>query len=624
MPLKRAAKTQSKHRRKSFFTNTKQPTRNTCLTSAVKSAVKQEIAQDVIKRPTPEVYKVISSLNTDPLTVPTKLRPEKEKENKEFWCYDDIVSEENIIINYKSLCDLISQCMTHRCPYSKPSINISKRMGLCISLSISCSSCSFNLQNFKLFTECENKGRGPPAGSINEGLILSTTKTKVGPSDLSFILSCMNIRHPSLSNMYKKMSTVCDEIQKLNEEQMISNQQFVKDCNKAQGLDNSVDVETDTSYNNRPTMGYEAGTQAFAPVLEKNTGLNLPISSTVANKHCLKRKTCNHQNNSCKKTYGTDESISSCETKLAQKNLEKIHNNKILKIRSVTSDACSQVGKTVRECSAKFGYPIQHFHCFVHKMRTVQRNLQNVKLITSLPPGYDRDFFRRHLASIIRTRVRLELVRINKFKSLDNFVQRADTAIKNVIPCFSGRHQKCRENSMVCCAHLAKYSPKFLPYGKHLSLCREDEQNLMLSLKKSLSLDILSKLSRLLNTNQSESMHRRAFTYAPKSNLWSRNFESLCHSALHSSTFGTGKSLLLLARARGLKFSKNDPIFRQMMKKDIKAQYHKTRKQSREYVSQQFFAKKRKFNRKVSQQSIYTNAEQNTCEELNFAININK
>lgn len=43
-------------------------------------------------------------------------------------------------------------------------------------------------------------------------------------------------------------------------------------------------------------------------------------------------------------------------------------------------------------------------------------------------------------------------------------------------------------------------------------------------------------------------LYHREFTYAPKCTVRTRNFTSLCHSAVHPSKIGTGKSSLSLAK----------------------------------------------------------------------------
>ena len=103
-----------------------------------------------------------------------------------------------------------------------------------------------------MYEEIRRKSRGEASGAINDGLTLATAKSKVGPSDLQLILSCMNIKPPSLSSMCIKMNSVCDMITEINQDTLVENPNFVKEHVEAIGCSSiDVPVETDTSYNNR-------------------------------------------------------------------------------------------------------------------------------------------------------------------------------------------------------------------------------------------------------------------------------------------------------------------------------------------------------------------------------------
>ena len=195
---------------------------------------------------------------------------------------------------------------------------------------------------------------------------------------------------------------------------------------------------------------------------------------------------------------------------------------------------------------------IHHYKCLVHKLRTLQKHVKNI-CITSKLPGCDKSAYAAKLAIVMRARVRLEFVGIKRrYPSTAEFITESQATIKNIMPCFSGRHLNCRTHSLVCTAHLESYNTSFLPYGKHIQLNNVDTCKIEAILQKNFSQENLEKISRLSTTNQSESLHHRVFTYAPKSIIWSRNFSGLCHSAVHSATFGTGKSSLIIASAIGI------------------------------------------------------------------------
>jgi len=81
-----------------------------------------------------------------------------------------------------------------------------------------------------------------------------------------------------------------------------------------------------------------------------------------------------------KHTHGADESISSAESKLAKRNLEKIMAAKILTVTSVASDASAQLAKVVRDHGL-----IKHCHCFVHMLRTRTLQKKDKKILNLFP-----------------------------------------------------------------------------------------------------------------------------------------------------------------------------------------------------------------------------------------------
>ena len=573
-------------------------------------------------RPEKAIYDAsILKYEGPPNTLPGKLRPKHERKEDE--PLDN--SSENIIVNFCKLKEFIKSSISHNCRRQDSfNVAIAKRKGLCVCLQASCTNCGFDTGVHKLYTECTSNKRGPAAGCLNEGLSMATVKSKMGGTDVQMLMACLDIRAPSLTIINNKINKQCEKMIELNEKSMVENQKFAGQVATFIGEGNNIDVETDTCFNNRNQTGYEAGTQSFCPVIEKTTGLNLPIAMATASKLCSKINMCAHENNKCSLTYNPDESISSSESKLTTKNLQKIHDLKIVSIKSLTSDASSQISKVVREVGKKNEIVIKYFQCFVHRLRTIQKKVKSIQFL-KLPAGYDQDIFRQKLATCIRSRVRLELVRIKKkYPAEGAFVTRALMAMKNIVTCFSGSHTYCAERSLACNAHLESFSTQYLPYGSYLSLVTEDRRKLESVMNKSLTTEILNKIANLYTTNQCESLHHRVFTYAPKSVLFSRNFNGLCHSACHSSTFGTGKSSVLLAKSLGLNFSKCAPFFRYMTRKDILALYHSQRKKTPKYKIQRYLAKCRKSNRKIRQGSLYSNA----CNELvqihNYAINVNK
>ena len=72
----------------------------------------------------------------------------------------------------------------------------------------------------------------------------------------------------------------------VNKQRMIDNQTYVKHILQLAGEDNLVDVETDSSYNNRPQPGCEAATQTLCPLVEQCTTKKLVINIETASVNC--------------------------------------------------------------------------------------------------------------------------------------------------------------------------------------------------------------------------------------------------------------------------------------------------------------------------------------------------
>ena len=110
-------------------------------------------------------------------------------------------------------------------------------------------------------------------------------------------------------------------------------------------------------------------------MIEQDTCKKLVLAMQTANNHCSKRN-CNHKNRNCKQNFGTAETISSSESNLVQKNLESIHMEGKVEVQSVTSDASTQIEKSIRDFASKQKKVIRHYKCFVHKLCNLQKHLK--------------------------------------------------------------------------------------------------------------------------------------------------------------------------------------------------------------------------------------------------------
>ena len=216
--------------------------------------------------------------------------------------------------------------------------SIVERQGLCVSVLVTCKRCGFKIPKSGLLTTVKPQ-RGPDAGCINTMMLMPVLKSRVGLNDLNLVLSCLNIKAPSTRILQRKLNKLTDKIEELNKKQMLENQLYVKRIQSFASLSNLNDIEYDVSYRSRPAQGCERATQIFAPLIEQTMTKHLSISVETANKLCTKPN-CQHNTNSCPYNH---------MSKLLKKNLDAVHGQNILKVRSVTSYASSQIAKALRE-----------------------------------------------------------------------------------------------------------------------------------------------------------------------------------------------------------------------------------------------------------------------------------
>jgi hypothetical protein len=532
---------------------------------------------------------------TSSLLLPGHLRPSKQKYLDTSTVLRNLQEEngsEYGVLKLQYVAEMVSYFSNiHqlKSPQCQASCYISKERhnGLCLTLSATCNKCKVSSDAVCMFDKLKKQSKnncGPRAGSLDTAAALACLKTKMGIRDIQYCLAVLDIKPPSKQLLQRKLNKASDAIEKLNKLSMKKNQEFVHDVNISKGQHpQHVHIEVDTGYNNRPHAGCEAGTQAFTPVIENNTNRRLVIECALASKLC-NQTNCLHQ--TCKKNHPSDSSISSAETKLTMENINNINAANILQIVSITSDASCQIKKTCNILGLRF------YTCTLHRMRTVQKHIQNMT-VSKVPASKlpcSKTIFLRLLAISIRKRCLKEIIRSHRLhRNEAKFVTKAHEAIENIVSCFTGNHKECRKFSLVCQAHLQCFQKSHLPYGKYLNFSVEDKDKLLSTLNKGLSAEHLRQMSRLNNTNKAESMHHRLMTYATKQVTWRRIYFAFCHSAVHSSSLGTGESTMLLAAELGLTYSQNGPLMTFLRQYDNRSRYDSKRQREIKYRKHRYY-----------------------------------
>ena len=152
-----------------------------------------------------------------------------------------------------------------------------KRLGLCIAIEVFCRNCRLISDEVDLFTTVPSS-RGPDTGSLDVCLLIPVPKSKVGISDVVQVLSCLTIKSPDRRQLHTTFIRLSDMMVDVKKQRMIDNQTYVKNTLQLVEEENPVDVETDSSYNNRPQPGCEAATHTCCPLVVQCTTNKLTIN----------------------------------------------------------------------------------------------------------------------------------------------------------------------------------------------------------------------------------------------------------------------------------------------------------------------------------------------------------
>jgi hypothetical protein len=534
-------------------------------------------------------------------------------------CENDVISE-NVIVNVGKVAQLVNRVHEASCENPRVKVHVVNRMGLCVSFAVKCNSCNFSLEPIQMSDTVE-KAKGPPAGALNELAVMPAVKTKMGLTDITTVLTCLNIKAPSRTAMQKKFNALCDKMAAVNERQLIKNQEYLRQVTSLLPAVSGIDTQYDVSYSSRPQGGSEKAQQSFAAIIEHTTTRKLPIAAAVANKHC-RRKGCDHRQDKCRKTYSSEKSIAASERSLLNETLNNVRTAGLITLRSVTTDASTQLAKALREYKAENNMNFSHYKCFIHRGRTLEKHIRALKLC-SIPKTYDRQAYMQKLASCLRGRVRMELKNARALiKGDGSFIRAGAAAVRVIIKCLSGDHRHCKGTSFVCRGHLLTYSTNCLPYGMHLQLNNKDQSLIEKELEKMFNEDGLKDMCKLFNTNMVESLHSTVYRLAPKSLCYSRNFPALCHSAVHSTSVGQSLSTLQLAQAAGLNVKENSQMYKQLRLKDRQRKYDSKRRASADYKQRRYYLRKKKSNRSLFSNSLYSIGQEASpmAQEHNYGL----
>lgn len=445
--------------------------------------------------------------------------------------------------------------------------------GLCVAEYICCKKCKFSHGPYKMYEDCisqQNDLGGRPAGKTNVQLQTVMTKLSLGYHQAELLFAGLDVPPPSISGMYKTANKVTEVCKKVNKNTMLDNQRKVAAVAKLRGQCAEhipvISAESDVAYNNPPkgrSMS-QPGTQAYAPLIENVTQKKMVIAFNTATKHCSRaialRKhgvqvECPHHDGVCMATWPENTPLGNAETTLAKQNAEFLEH---VAVKKLCTDNDSKLVSGTRQV-----FPgVEKMDCTVHASRGQRRRFYK--------HPFTDEFYKRYkatskanvnqiLSTCVTKRCTAELQQASKIAKTNDVLQKMVWKAKvNIVMCFSGRHDKCRQHSLVCKGTRSNidFVVSSLPEQKWLNLSEKDIITLGGVLDYKLGPEMVLRQRDMLNTNKSEATHLRVFKSLPKSNTWLRNYEGRAHSAIHSATRGTAKSLIEINEAAGV--STND------------------------------------------------------------------
>ena len=446
--------------------------------------------------------------------------------------------------------------------------------GLCASEHIKCLNCGFKAGPYKMYREVEkvNGQKGFGWGATNVQLQTAMTKLSIGYTQVRLLFSGIDVPPPAISGMQKIANRVSETCVRTNREAMLDNQKTLGKVMELHGASlsatdyvPSISVETDVAYNNPPKgrSMTQPGTQAYAPLIENVTKKKMVIAFSVASKQCstaiaLRNKgfdiECPHHEGRCFASWPENTPLGNVETKLSEQNAAFL---KHVGVKCVCTDNDSGLVNGIRR-----HYPgASKEDCCVHVSRGQRRFFFRNQLSVDFYkhyPSLPRNLVSSIVSNAIAKRCSAEL-RNGKAKDSDmtKFQSRILQAKFNILRCFCGVHNQCKNTSYVCngSARCTKTILSSLPNKQWLSLTLKDKAVLLKTIDYKLSPEMVSRQQQLMTTNKSEATHLRVFKSLPKSRHWLRHFEGRAHSAIHSASVGCGKSLETLNQKLGAPLS---------------------------------------------------------------------
>ena len=178
-----------------------------------------------------------------------------------------------------------------------------------------CQTCGFISDKSNLYEEINTDKPGAKAADINLSVASGLMDTKIGPSDLRYIVMCLQIPPPSYKSMQNHCNFAADRVEQVAEASFTRARQQVQRTNIACGFDAQEPILAgiDSQYNNRlqsasDTTPMQPATQVSTSIIEMQTKQKKIIGMHVSNKLCSRgdHTTCDDKGGCTKNLLETD------------------------------------------------------------------------------------------------------------------------------------------------------------------------------------------------------------------------------------------------------------------------------------------------------------------------------
>ena len=477
----------------------------------------------------------------------------------------------------------------------------SEQRGICWSMAVRCTECTYVSASHKLYNEVPGNGRGRRAAAPNVGLQVGLSRQGIGYSGFADILHSINTPSPSVSGMLKTANKVNPLIEEANREDMSKRITRLQALNTKRGLCPSagISVEADATYNNKLSSGVgktptQPATRVSYLMSENMTNAKQIISAEV---YCTLCSCKGGHKKNCTANLAKG-SVIGDEARYLKGAIKKVSGNGGPRVAGITLDGDSNAQAAARETGATT------YTCTRHLTRRNCLKIKQTAFSKTMFPGRlkaEKDDNQKRFALDLSERCQAEVqMAAETYPGEINSVAKSLEYVPDaIIGCYKGDHRLCHEYSLVC-KKKKPWSRSFLkscdghtqPNTTFLTPTEKDIERLRECMDMRFGAKAIEKTYLNRTQNKSEAANRGLSKSLPKHMEFRRNARGRVHAAVHSMNNQPGTSLLKLCQVVGSPVSRGSKVVRQLKAKDKTVQSDKKRQASQDFKTGR--AKRRK------------------------------